>query len=194
MTKENPIPKAVLWLRDQDLKLGKHIRVSKYKTPWDIDWMALKCRDNNQIMSIELNGRKVLITTSRQSRIGKDLLIYVQDVLLFQFLSPKDMEKIMKVYEAFGTCILTHYPDKILDKILDYCNKMDEHIVSTVSKLAESGCRGIFDQLYKQMGGDSIRADDRLGQRVLYYKTITDMYKKDNNSYIQDMRNLKLLV
>jgi len=194
VTKENPIPRAVLWLRDQDSKLGKNIRYLKYKTPWDIDWISLRCRDNDQVMSIELNGKKVSITTDRYRKIGNELLIYVQDILLLQFCSKKDFNKILKVYESFGTCILTRYPDKSLDKVIDYCNKMDDQIVSMVNKLAEDGCKGIFDQVFRQMGGDNIRLDDRLGQRILFYKEITDRYKKNNSLYLQDMRNLKLLV
>lgn len=194
--KANPLPKAVLWLRDQDHKLGKHIRSSKYLMPWDIDWLSIKCRDSKiGLMQYEINGKNICLTTSKdQARIGKQILIYVQDLMILQFCSPADLDKVLKAYEAFGLCLLTKFPDKSLDKVLDYCNKVDDLIVDMVNKLAEAGCKGIFEQVIKEIGGESIRSDDRLGQRLLYYKLITDRYKKDNSSYLQDMRNLKLLV
>jgi hypothetical protein len=192
--KVNPIPKAVLWLREQDHKLGKHVRSCKFKTPWDVDWISIKCRDNKDLLSYEINGRSISITASKQKRIGKEILVYVQDLLILQFCNPSDLEKILKAYEVFGTCVLTKYPDKSLDKVIDYCNKADDCIVDMVNKLTQAGMKNIFDQIVREMGGDSIRHDDKIGQRVLYYKEIVDRYKKDNSSYLQDMRNLKLLV
>lgn len=186
--------KSIQALRDKDRKASRHIRNTKYKTPWEIDSLRLRLRDREEFMPFTMNGRNVAILPNRKVRPPAGMVgIYIEDLLVYQFMEPSAFEKVMQVYMAFGVCALTGYPNKELDELIAYCEKMDEAIVDLAFQLREKKIVNIFHAVWVEMGGDSIREDDRLGQRIGYYKEILSRFKKNNNEYQKELDDLKLM-
>lgn len=188
------IRKATQWLREKDRSLSKSIRYSKFKTPWEIEWMKLKCRDNNLPMPFIIHGKEVLLIANNKVDVPSgSIAIDISDFMVFQFVTKEGLEKVFQVYKVFGKCILNEFPDKQLDALIKYCNSMDGFILESANKCKEKNVIGIFEKIWKEMGSENIREDDLLGKRIQYYKEILDRYKKDKNSYLQEINDLKLL-
>lgn len=187
------LQKTVLWLRDKDRKLSRDLRYSKYKTPWDIDWMRLQLKDMDCPMPYTLNGVEIMIVPNKNVTGPKNIpLVDLADIMVFQFLPPGDLNKIWNLYRAFGQLVLTKFPDKSLDLILDYCNKMDTTIIDIVNRCKDQKITGIFEAIWKQMGGLQIREDDVLGKRIEFYKEVVFRYKQDPIKYEFEFKDLGL--
>jgi len=188
------IKECTLSLRERDRKFYKTVKANKYKSPWDIDWMRLKLRDNKDGMPFTVNGVDILLLPNSKVEVPKGQVgIDIADFLVFQFLSPADLGKIMQAYKVFGVCTLTKFPDKSLDSLIDYCSKMDAAIVDAANKCKEKKIVNIFEKIWKEMGGEMIRPDDLLGKRIEYYKDIVARYKKTPTEYEKEIKELKLL-
>lgn len=188
------LKKGVAVLREKEKRAARYIRKTKYKIPWDIDWLKLSLRDHRDGMPFSINGIDVILLPNKlTSPPGKEIGIYIEDFMLFQFTPPQDLEKILQVYRAFGTCIISRFPDKELDELIHYCNKVDEQIVDFAHKCSEAKISNIFEKVWKEMGGDAIRQDDRLGKRIEYYKEILFRFKKNRKEFEVEINDLKLL-
>lgn len=191
-TPDDLIKKAVLWLREADKVLSLPIRDTKYKMPWDLDWIRLKWRDRREDLPMQLFGREIVVTGDPKTRADKKPVVDIGDLMLFQFIPKDGFDFIMNTYAAFGRLSLVRIDDKHLDKLYGYAEKMDNKIMAAVKRLQERGVRNIFHLLRKEMGGDAIRSDDRLGQRLRYYCEIIDRYKNDKANYSNDLLKLKI--
>ncbi len=194
-TPQESLRKATLWLRDQDAKFSKAVRFSKFKTPWELDQLRLDWRDRKELIPSQLYGREIFLTGDRKFKSDKPKVpvVDIGDMMVLQFLPQKDLDFVLNVYEAFGRLALTKFTDSQLDVLVSYCNKMDEKIVAAFKKLQAAGVKDICSLLWKEMGGELIRQDDRLGNRVGFYANMVSRYKADREAYLPDMVRIKLL-
>lgn len=181
-------------LREKDRRQSASIGFSKFKTPWDIEWIKLDMKDMSEPISHRFNDFEIFLLPSRAVKAPMGSVgIYIEDFFVLQFLSAKDFEIIFDVYKKMGQLLLSRFPDKNLDKIINYCNKMDDCIVDFAKSCREKGITNIFDKAWREMGGDVIPSQDRLGNRVKYFREIVLRYKKEQDKYRQEMNDIKLL-
>jgi len=193
-TPQETMRKAALWLRGEDKKFSKAIRFSKYKTPWDLDDIRLQWRDKKELIPASVYGREVMLTGDPKMKSSDKIpLVDIGDMLLLQFIPPKDLDFVLTVYENFGRLMVVNLSDRGLDPLVEYCNKMDGRIVTAFKKLEAAGIKDICSLLWKELGGASIRSDDRLGKRVCFYANMVSRYRADREGYHPDMVRIKLL-
>lgn len=160
------IQKAVKNLRAVEFGLSKDFRYTKYRTPWEIE----ELREKKETVKLpeDVYGKAITITSDGDyKRSESEIVVEVEDWYFLQFLSPKDLDYMLGVYRIFGGKIVK-FPDKEMNSMILYCRKMDKLIVDFYLELRKRGHRGVIQSLWKEMGGELIRPDDRLGRRMNY--------------------------
>jgi len=163
---DNLIQEAVKKLRVTEYGLSKSFRYTKYRIPWEIE----ELREKKETLKIpaEVYGKEITITSDETyKRSENEIVVDIEDWYFLQFLSPKDFEYMIMVYRIFGGKIVK-YPDKEYEDMIKYCKKMDQLIVAFYLELRKRGYRGVIESLWKEMGGELIRPDDRLGRRMTF--------------------------
>jgi hypothetical protein len=190
------VREAVLWLREQDRRIYSLPPASKYYIPWELDYIRVLWREEKCPIPSELFGHKILLTGNKKEfkKSQDEILIYIEDLLVLQFMPKDSFDRIMAVYGVFGKCrILRIDGDKELDKLIKYCNSMDAKIVEACDKLRAAGVRDIFDKMWTEVGGDLVRDTDRLGNRIGYFRGVVNSWRDNKPEWNDEMLRLGLL-
>jgi hypothetical protein len=139
-----------------------------------------------------LFGREIVVSGDINYKDEKGrLVVDISDIVILQFAKQEHIDEIFKVYEVFRARI-AKWPDPELDKIIDYCNRMDDKIREAFWKLKNSE-KDIFLKMWNEMGGDCIPKEDRLGRRICFIKDLVEGFKEDRKKYAPYLINLGLL-
>ena len=176
------IVEGAKWLRDQDSKYAKSLRISKWISVWDVDEARLK--GEGASISVIQYGVEVLVTSVEPIPKMKDKVVMdIGDYMMFQFVSERDFKKLLPVYKIFQ-CKFSHIADREYEGLNNYCRLMDEKILAMFWRLRANKVDDVLNRLWLQMGGGTIVSEDRRGRRIGYLAKLIEKYKRDGDETI----------
>lgn len=197
---DDRVRKSVIALRRAEHKANNLPVNTHYFLPWDADELRLVWRDDSRTWPLEIAEGVTVIVSGDPGYIDPDGRCVVDhgDLLFLQFFGEEDCRTFVKIRSQFRAQIRSvgaiSKHDEAINPLVEYCNKVDAAISHEAVELAKEGVPQIFDRMEKELGGSKIQKDDRLGQRVRYFKNVVERYRKDKDVWFFEMRRLGLKV
>lgn len=192
---------------DRIKKAAKHIRLKQHQlekklsdgyckwcTPWDADDYRLRWKDVAVSIDSSVLGAQVVVTGDRGYKDDKRIVIDVGEIVYLQFVPRDSLKPILETYRQFGRPIMADFTAPGLDEVINFCNKMDKEINVVQHKLRnEYKVRDVFQKLYREMGGDVVGDDDKVGKRIKYFADLVENYRQDKVQWKAEIQRHKLL-
>jgi len=195
---EDRVRQSVHRIRDAEVKNYGILPSSLFLTPWDVDEFNLLWDDTKLPFSIDFYGQQLLVSPDTSFKDPEGCAVVTPRSLFYlQFVNQNSAETILRMIKIFRGQIssVSEYSKSLgqMDKIVNFCNKLDKVISREARELASEKIVGIFDKMVKEMGGDTILPTDRVANRVKYFLKISDRFKKDRARWQSEMLRLGLL-
>lgn len=169
-------------LREQDNEFPQEIRFNKWYSQWDVDECRLEALDEMLVVPEGMYGEEFIVTANPNYKVEGKLVFDIGDMLLIQYLTPKDFKYMTTVYKIFGRVTVAKIDDKDFMDLKNYCDKMDRLILAAFWYCRKFGESDVLRKIWQALGGESIIKEDRLGRRVLFLSKLVEKYKRDKDA------------
>jgi len=172
-------------LRAKEISVSRKYVFTKWVTPWEADDFEFRARDAQIVFDSTLSDMPIVITGDPSYEDKDKVVVYARDIVVLQFAGKEMIDSVLKVYKTFGKVRLGDFRNPDLDKVVAYCNEIDNTILKEFNELRSQpkGVRDVFSKIWHELGGDKIRPEDRLGQRIKYYKNLIAAFQKDKEKW-----------